>query len=741
MFPKQMDSLARKILQKPLEITVGRRSVVAAEIEQIVEVRPEESKFNRLLDILGQMYNEDPECRTLIFVDRQEAADNLLRDLMRKGYLCMSLHGGKDQAINAAVPSELEELANGFLEKVESGKAQVAGSGFGGKGHRRQIPSNVMGNADFPGVRHDHTTQVPQVYITPSATSSTARWSLKTVYPPAEVEDASEITIRLSSRYPWLDIYPSVYPFVEPYPTLNKTCESPMSISQTHYKSECVKVTLARYYPSFDLYPAAYPHFDLYPTLPKIGSRGSQQEASAKDIVDSVSVDLAGTYPYICPYPPAYPHFDLYPRVQTHASRDDTDLTTSKFIATSSTYPFLVIYPAVYPHFDLYPARAAELASREEDITNNKLFISSSTYPLLVIYPAVYPHFDLYPARAAELTSREEDMTNGKFSVPVYPFLVVYPAVYPHFDLYPARAAELASGEVDITNSKPSVSSSTYPFLVIYPRVYPHFNLYPTRAAELVTREESNILHHEETKARLAWDDPKANHGYVQVGRERVTTSMDAAEIAVLRAKAPDTKESMEIRRENHPTFSNKWPQETEVPRFKQTMLHFFQTFHEVHTMVMKSIALGLDLPEDFFDNKIDRDGQARAASHTGETLTLLFQDSIGGLEVQNPHTKHYQPASPIPGTIVVNAGDLLARWSNDVLRSTLHRVVAPPATKINATEGMTPARQSIAFFCNPNFDAIIESLPTCTSTSNPSRYPPLTTEQYIVGRLATTYS
>lgn len=96
-FPKQMDSLARKILRKPLEITVGGRSVVAPEIEQIVEVREEDTKFNRLLEILGQTYNEDPESRTLIFVDRQEAADNLLRELMRKGYLCMSLHGGKDQ--------------------------------------------------------------------------------------------------------------------------------------------------------------------------------------------------------------------------------------------------------------------------------------------------------------------------------------------------------------------------------------------------------------------------------------------------------------------------------------------------------------------------------------------------------------------------------------------------------------------------------------------------------------------
>lgn len=96
-FPKQMDSLARKILKKPLEITVGGRSVVAPEIEQIVEVRAEDTKFHRLLEILGQMYNEDAESRTLVFVDRQEAADNLLRELLRKGYVCMSLHGGKDQ--------------------------------------------------------------------------------------------------------------------------------------------------------------------------------------------------------------------------------------------------------------------------------------------------------------------------------------------------------------------------------------------------------------------------------------------------------------------------------------------------------------------------------------------------------------------------------------------------------------------------------------------------------------------
>ena len=96
-FPRQMEALARKTLQKPVEIVVGGRSVVAPEITQIVEVRSEDSKFIRLLELLGDLYDKDEDARTLIFVDRQESADGLLRELMRKGYPCMSIHGGKDQ--------------------------------------------------------------------------------------------------------------------------------------------------------------------------------------------------------------------------------------------------------------------------------------------------------------------------------------------------------------------------------------------------------------------------------------------------------------------------------------------------------------------------------------------------------------------------------------------------------------------------------------------------------------------
>ncbi|WVW83208.1 pre-mRNA-processing ATP-dependent RNA helicase PRP5 [Kwoniella bestiolae CBS 10118] len=100
-FPKTMESLARKILIRPLEITVGGRSVVAPEIDQRVEVREPDSKFNRLLEILGEMgethKDDEDDFRTLIFVDRQESADDLFRDLLQRGYVCASLHGGKEQ--------------------------------------------------------------------------------------------------------------------------------------------------------------------------------------------------------------------------------------------------------------------------------------------------------------------------------------------------------------------------------------------------------------------------------------------------------------------------------------------------------------------------------------------------------------------------------------------------------------------------------------------------------------------
>jgi len=156
---------------------------------------------------------------------------------------------------------------------------------------------------------------------------------------------------------------------------------------------------------------------------------------------------------------------------------------------------------------------------------------------------------------------------------------------------------------------------------------------------------------------KLAWDNPRSNRGYIKVGREYVTQSNDAAEIAELRNKPPNTKESMEIGRDWDKTWRNHWPQESDAPGFKQTMLDFYQvcgkmpcirlcslmiiiqTCHDLHSVMMSAIALGLDLDETFFDDKINEqfhnlrlqsyppiktsqlkeDGQARIGAHSGE--------------------------------------------------------------------------------------------------------------------------
>uniref|UniRef100_A0ABI7WQZ3 RNA helicase n=1 Tax=Felis catus TaxID=9685 RepID=A0ABI7WQZ3_FELCA len=93
-FPRAMEALAHRILSKPIEVQVGGRSVVCSDVEQQVIVIEEEKKFLKLLELLGH-YQELGS--VIIFVDKQEHADGLLKDLMRASYPCMSLHGGIDQ--------------------------------------------------------------------------------------------------------------------------------------------------------------------------------------------------------------------------------------------------------------------------------------------------------------------------------------------------------------------------------------------------------------------------------------------------------------------------------------------------------------------------------------------------------------------------------------------------------------------------------------------------------------------
>ena len=164
-------------------------------------------------------------------------------------------------------------------------------------------------------------------------------------------------------------------------------------------------------------------------------------------------------------------------------------------------------------------------------------------------------------------------------------------------------------------------------------------------------------------------------------------------------------------------------------------------------------MATGLDLPPAYFDPLVDRHtsaqralrypaldgrppdrGQLRAGAHTDYgTLTILRQDDgPGGLEVLAPDGR-WIPVPPQRGAFVVNLGDSLARWTNDQWRSTMHRVVVP-----DGDNGRT-ARQSMAFFHNANWDAVIECLPTCAGPGNPPRYPPVTAGRHLMDKFRAT--
>ena len=287
-----------------------------------------------------------------------------------------------------------------------------------------------------------------------------------------------------------------------------------------------------------------------------------------------------------------------------------------------------------------------------------------------------------------------------------------------------------------------------------------------SKSAKFFTRPQAQ-------KDSLAWLTPESNRGYVASGREKVTTSDDPEEIAKLRASNPDLKESMEIGREGVKGFPNRWPVgegfESDVDGEEYTvfMKSFFLQLQEVHMEVMRAIALGMGLDEHFFDSFTDggdntlrllhypavkksvfkdNPGQVRAGAHSDYgSITLLFQDSVGGLEVQSPQGTWVR-ATPIEHTIVVNAGDLLSRWSNDRIQSTKHRVIQPPPKPEDLEDAddpnaMFPARYSIAYFCNPNFNRWIDALPgTWEEDEKGRRYEGISSGDYLVKRLAATY-
>ena len=237
--------------------------------------------------------------------------------------------------------------------------------------------------------------------------------------------------------------------------------------------------------------------------------------------------------------------------------------------------------------------------------------------------------------------------------------------------------------------------------------------------------------------------------GYIAPGNEALAYSLDEV-------TPPDLKESFSIgpcdvpdteyvRAARPAKFfaANFWPA---VPGFRAAWEEYYAALEQLAAALMRGFALGLGLPEHFFAGSIDRHisnfsvlhyppqtvpplpGQLRAGAHTDYgSLTILKTDEApGGLQVHGPDGQ-WIDVPYIPGTFVVNLGDLMAEWTNDRWRSTLHRVVNPPAAA-----GAAADRISMAFFHQPNYDAVIECLPTCTDAAHPPKYGRTTSGEHV---------
>lgn len=229
--------------------------------------------------------------------------------------------------------------------------------------------------------------------------------------------------------------------------------------------------------------------------------------------------------------------------------------------------------------------------------------------------------------------------------------------------------------------------------------------------------------------------------GYTSFGREHAKGS-----------DAPDLKEFWQFGQTEMPKQfqSSDYPPNVEVaefPDFNATGVALFKAFEASGSMLLRAIALHLELPENYFDEYI-RGGNSilraihyppitsepksaiRAEQHEDINLiTLLVGASADGLELLNREGQ-WLPVSAPEGCLVVNVGDMLQRHSNNRLRSTTHRVVNPPR-ELWHTE-----RFSIPFFLHPVSEMKLDCLSSCIDAEHPQAYGPITAGAYLDERL-----
>jgi len=250
-------------------------------------------------------------------------------------------------------------------------------------------------------------------------------------------------------------------------------------------------------------------------------------------------------------------------------------------------------------------------------------------------------------------------------------------------------------------------------------------------------------------KLKIDIEQSSCHRGYFKVGGENLDPEKQK--------EGGDLKEGVKIGRDlaaDHPLVTagtplhgpNQWPQD--LPGWQGAMQSYFDALTGLGKQIMHAFALSLDLDECFFDRMLTdpmctvgplhyppqqgaiTEKRIGAGAHTDfGCLTILAQDANGGLQVKNA-AGTWIDATPIPGTFVINIGDMMARWTNNLFASTQHRVINTSGAE----------RYSIPFFFDPNFHAPVEALPTCTGPGTPPVFAPTTGGQHLLDMINATF-
>ena len=237
-----------------------------------------------------------------------------------------------------------------------------------------------------------------------------------------------------------------------------------------------------------------------------------------------------------------------------------------------------------------------------------------------------------------------------------------------------------------------------------------------------------------EVKSKYTRSDKTRNNGYVALEVEKVDP----------KGPVGDYKEAYDL----NGRYTQQWPCNQDIPSFKPTMEKFYQSCNDLTLKLLQWMGMALKLEDPSYFVKAHKsvyddtkncttfrllhypsipsstsikEGQLRCGEHSDYgSKTLLFQDSLGGLQVKRTDGQ-YIDAPIIEDSVIVNLGLVMARWTSDFYRATPHRVIVPKDDVLRKRE-----RLSIVFFSQPDNDTVIQ----CVHGSN--KYQPITASDHL---------